>query len=184
MEALALLCTLHADGPTSLRRLKRAGCASLSHLERMPASELAEVLEVAPAVARRLGREARGLTTRLDVGLDDREESPGFGTGPTASPASDTYAPPSMGHLDRRDRALLEQVIGRWKEADSKEARVVPPLVVEELNGEGATPAPPPPPPPPDRVSHPAALGSVAARSLHARWRRRHLARSHRPSRR
>ena len=32
MDALALLCTLHADGPTTLKRLRRSGCEDLSSL--------------------------------------------------------------------------------------------------------------------------------------------------------
>jgi len=133
MEALALLCTLHADGPSSLRRLRRAGCASLAHLEHMPADELAQVLEVPPAVARRLVREARGLSSRLDLGLDDREEGPELGAPAEAPPPPS----PSASGLDRRDLALLDQVVERWREADreaDREApRGVPPLVMDEL---------------------------------------------------
>lgn len=136
MESLALLCTLHADGPTSLRRLRRAGCDSLDLLERMAPQELAELLDVPPAVARRLGREARGLTSRLDPVLDDREEAPELGTPAGMSPA------PTSGGLDRRDRALLKQVIGRWDKAESSAPREVPPLVMDEPAEEPEAPEP------------------------------------------
>ena len=128
MEALALLCTLHADGPSSLRRLRRAGCSSLQHLERMPAEDLAEILEVPPAVARRLGREARGLTSRLDLGpFEDQEEAPQLGT-----PAG--FTPPAPGgDLDRRERALLERVVGRWKAEEISPASIPARAPVPEL---------------------------------------------------
>ena len=50
MESLALLCTLHADGPTTLKRLRRAGCRSLLDLESFGSDQLAGLLEVTPAV--------------------------------------------------------------------------------------------------------------------------------------
>ncbi len=34
MDTLALLCNLHADGPATLQRLRRAGCESLAALRR------------------------------------------------------------------------------------------------------------------------------------------------------
>lgn len=123
MEALALLCTLHADGPTSLRRLRRAGCDSLESLERMAPDELAGVLEVPPAVARRLGREARGLSSRIGPELDDREEAPEFGKATAELPRAEGPA-----GLGRRERAIVDRVVGRWGESEGRE---VPPLVVE-----------------------------------------------------
>ena len=62
MESLALLCTLHADGPATLKRLRRAGCDSLESIGAYGAADLATLLEVPPAVARRLLKEARGLS--------------------------------------------------------------------------------------------------------------------------
>ena len=146
MEALALLCTLHADGPTSLRRLRSAGCASLVQLERMPIDELAGVLEVPPAVARRLAREARGLSSRLDLGLDDSEEAPELGQVQAAPPtqALSGATGGGSGHstgrgssLGRRERALLERVVGHWRESD----RETPPLVVDRSDPQVASEA-------------------------------------------
>jgi len=127
MEALALLCTLHADGPATLRRLHRAGCHSLDRLEAYAPEELAQILELPASVARRLGREARSLAERLDVGgsgagverelvafgLGDREEAPEI-----ASPERTAEVPgplPSGSPLDRRDRAVLASVLERWQ---------------------------------------------------------------------
>jgi hypothetical protein len=156
MESLALLCTLHADGPASLRRLRRAGCDSIAHLERLAPGELASILEVPPAVARRLGREARGLSARLDPGsvdagtLNDREEAPELGAGtedaistgpadvPTASAEGGASGLASAG-LGRRDRALLDKVLGQWTQANQSgvtppvRSAPPPPLVVDGL---------------------------------------------------
>lgn len=138
MEALALLCTLHADGPASLRRLRRAGCASIQQLETLASAELASILDVPPAVARRLGREARGLSTRLDLGsFDDQEEAPEIGSS-TLSPDAPPVPgdPPAAGGLARRDRALLERVMGQWDQAPRPQEPAVPanpPLVLDEL---------------------------------------------------
>jgi hypothetical protein len=52
MDGLALLCTLHADGPQTLKRLRGAGCADLTALLELPITELALALEVAPGAQR------------------------------------------------------------------------------------------------------------------------------------
>ena len=43
MDAMALLCTLHADGPTTLRRLREAGCDSIERVLRLDPDRLANV---------------------------------------------------------------------------------------------------------------------------------------------
>jgi hypothetical protein len=75
MDALALLCTLHADGPSTLKTLRQAGCATLESLESMEEERLSRLIGGPPAVARRFVREARHLRERLDPGPLDREES-------------------------------------------------------------------------------------------------------------
>ena len=134
MEALALLCTLHADGPATLKRLRRAGCDSLYALESYDADGLAELLGLTPAAARRLGREARALDSRLGGGLLEREEAPDVVRAPLAqateaptresfSAAESKSAPGSYrgdtGSLDARDRDLLGRVLAKWENADS-----------------------------------------------------------------
>ena len=68
MEALALLCTLHADGPATLQRLRRGGCPDLAAVEALPAEELARLVGISASAARRLAREAALLRERLAPG--------------------------------------------------------------------------------------------------------------------
>jgi len=65
MNALALLCTLHADGPSTLHALRTAGCQSLLDLQECSSNELAQYLELSVASAERLQREAELLGMRL-----------------------------------------------------------------------------------------------------------------------
>jgi hypothetical protein len=148
MESLALLCTLHADGPATLKRLRRAGCDSLKTIEGYGAADLATLLEVPPAVARRLLKEARVLSARLDDGvLDDAEEAPQVCTGPAPYPASGSTPGPQVttqGFLDQRDYAILGRVLEHWSdeaEADAVDSQVgssapLPPAaeVASEMN--------------------------------------------------
>ncbi|MEE8469655.1 MAG: hypothetical protein V3T22_14435, partial [Planctomycetota bacterium] len=126
MEALALLCTLHADGPLTLRRLRRAGCGSLEQLEALEPQDLASLLEVTPAVARRLGKEARVLAQRLDLVFEDREEGgeqavppavplavPPAGAAPSPSIEAVEPCAPSGGRLDSHERKILGAVLER-----------------------------------------------------------------------
>ena len=80
MDAMALLCMLHADGPSTLKSLRQAGCSSLESIEGMEEHRLSKLLGGPPAAARRFAREARHLRERLGVdhpggGILDREES-------------------------------------------------------------------------------------------------------------
>jgi len=75
MDALALLCTLHADGPATLRNLRLAGCESIHGVESMAEERLSRLLGGPPAVARRFAREARHLRDRIGQALPDREEA-------------------------------------------------------------------------------------------------------------
>jgi len=148
MDALALLCTLHADGPATLKRLRRAGCTSLERLDAFEPEELAGLLEVEPSVARRLRREARALIARSGGELLDREEAPAhhapkveaFQPAPpismpqAAAPrAAAPRATASQGEteqpfepvrsLGNTDRALLGRVLEEWRERDSRAPR-------------------------------------------------------------
>ena len=82
MEALALLCTLHADGPSTLKRLRKGGCDSLLAVEGLPAEELAKLVGISASTARRFAREAGNLRQRLDPGEEapalEMEEVPEF----------------------------------------------------------------------------------------------------------
>jgi hypothetical protein len=65
MDGLALLCALHADGPQSLRRLRRSGCPSLEAVTTLDPDRLADLLASTPASAQRFRREAELLLARL-----------------------------------------------------------------------------------------------------------------------
>ena len=58
MDAMALLCTLHADGPTTLRRLRASGIKNLAALKLEEADSISRVLDIPAAAARRFVREA------------------------------------------------------------------------------------------------------------------------------
>ncbi len=122
MDALALLCTLHADGPATLRRLRAAGCDSLAALESLPVGQLGELLQVTPAVARRLEREARALRTRLDDDPLEHEEAPEGLVRDSMSGASGQAVEDSSGALDRIDQDLLGRVLDTVREVPAEPA--------------------------------------------------------------
>ncbi len=64
MDVIALLCNLHADGPATLRVLRRAGLTTPARIEAEPDERLAEILGTSPAAARRFAREAQLLAHR------------------------------------------------------------------------------------------------------------------------
>lgn len=148
MDRLALLCTLHADGPKTLRRLREAGCPDLGQLAGLGAERVARVLGLTPAAARRFLREAELLGTRLDGPLEREEVLYPPSAEPAPAAASEARevervpraaaALPRRSGLDLRDRALLDKVIDRWRheEVPGDDAPA------EEL----AAPAPPPEP--------------------------------------
>lgn len=83
MDAMALLCTLHADGPATLKRLRQAGCSTLESLEALDAERLAALVASTPAAARRLQKEARGLRERLHGGTSSASSAPARAEAPT-----------------------------------------------------------------------------------------------------
>jgi hypothetical protein len=77
MDALALLCNLHADGPATLQRLRRSACDSLNALRRLDPAALAEVLDWNERAAERFLREASLLYARVqeeDAGRAEESE--------------------------------------------------------------------------------------------------------------
>ena len=74
MDGLALLCNLHADGPLTLRRLRRAGIRKLGHIQLVPEETLIGILEASPAQVRRFVREARLLAERVYEGPEESSE--------------------------------------------------------------------------------------------------------------
>jgi hypothetical protein len=133
MDALALLCNLYGDGPSTLRRLRGAGCATVAQLERKSPGELADLLHIGAEQAGRLIREAHQISLRLGS-LEEEED------GPPAVRASRPVSTPPAPALDDfqeyegydRDlpdhelqssgpadpRELLERVLHVWRERD------------------------------------------------------------------
>ena len=112
MDAMALLCTLHADGPTTLQRLRASGFETLGALEEAPIELLAELLDAPPAAARRFVREATALKARMDPEEVVRSEAP------AVPPAEAPSATPSLDSLSGRDRELVGKVMDRWRARD------------------------------------------------------------------
>lgn len=127
MDALALLCNLHADGPTSLRRLRRGGVDSLDALARTSSERLAALLGAPPAFARRFAREGRLLAERL---LDPEPEE--------AAPITrnDSPPPPATEHPAAHTAAIPET-------AAASAAKPSSPLPRTRSAVASATPAPP-----------------------------------------
>lgn len=145
MDALALLCTLHADGPATLQRLRAAGCGDLQAIQGLGAAGLGDTLGVPAAAARRLLREARHLAQRLEADLLDREEGAralteftgltGRRPAQAAHPARCTLGPqeadaqPLAQGPPARDRAgqeqaLLARVLESWRNLEQEEGAV------------------------------------------------------------
>ncbi len=102
MDTLALLCNLHADGPATLQRLRRAGCESLSALRRLDPGSLAQRLEWSERTAERFLREAALLGERVEHTEDEGHE----------------LAEPEF----ELESALVEELDGSSAEAESEQA--------------------------------------------------------------
>ncbi len=118
MDALALLCTLHADGPATWRRLRENGCHSLPELARFEPEELSEILGGSPAAARRFLREARHLGERSGATWLEREEP--AATLPGAGNVTEPAAAEELA-LPARDQEIVDTVLRAWREQDTRE---------------------------------------------------------------
>jgi hypothetical protein len=133
IDRLALLCTLHADGPKTLRLLREAGYSTFDKLRKLEPDRLAKILNLSSAAARRLLREIGLLEKRLEPDLE-REEvmyppTAGAGAMKPAPPGHfrvDPEPPPVAGRssLGPRDRQLLDKVVARWRQADEETHRL------------------------------------------------------------
>lgn len=138
---MALLCTLHADGPRTLRTLREAGCTTIAQLGQLSPDRVGKLLGLPSAAARRLTREAQRLRERLDPDLEPEEvtyppaaevvakpaparryqllDEP-VASAPAPAPEPAPVAPePARAGLDLRDRELLERVVERWRNEDT-----------------------------------------------------------------
>ena len=75
MDPLALLCNLYAEGPSTLRVLRRAGIRTPQNVLATNDWALAELLGTSPSIARRFAREAERLTDAATARMFDLEES-------------------------------------------------------------------------------------------------------------
>lgn len=133
MDSLALLCTLHADGPATLRRLRKAGCQSLVDLDRVGADSIATTLEIPPAMARRLVREARMLHERVGGDTLDAEEAP---EGMAVATLGNPQAPlTESSDLDRKDRDLIRTVLGDARPVSGFRSDPEPVVELEPMGG-------------------------------------------------
>jgi hypothetical protein len=74
MHSLALLCNLHADGPTSLHRLREAGVETLDGVRASNHTALSDWLGVGLPAATRFRKEAEILADRVGAGLLEDED--------------------------------------------------------------------------------------------------------------
>jgi len=75
-DGMALLCNLHAGGPVTLRRLRRAGIRTLEDVGAAGEEELARVMNGPASLARRFAREAALLAERQGEDVLDPEDGP------------------------------------------------------------------------------------------------------------
>ncbi len=139
MDGLALLCALHADGPQSLRRLRRSGCPSLDSVLDFDLERLAELLASTPASAERFQREARYLITRLGPGASSRTDAALLEAEEGVSAQGVSAEVARTPELPRAyDRALA-----RWRELDALEdAESAAEPIVEESSAPARHPSP------------------------------------------
>jgi len=146
MDTLALLCTLHADGPASLQRLRAADLCSIDDVLGCSVETTADVLGLSMAQARRFHREARMLAMRMHTEGLDREErmypgatdmgttvaqpAPGMAAATQSTPVMPATPTPSdrpYPHGDSDDirkkpdiAAILAPVLKQWEHEDAK----------------------------------------------------------------
>jgi hypothetical protein len=126
MDALALLCTLHADGPTTLKRLRQSDCHSLEVVIALDVAQLAQRMRTSELVAERFRREAQSLQQRIH-GPDPGVESGTSGAPRSARSVRETAraeferaAPEQENRVadDVLKRRALDRVLSTWRERD------------------------------------------------------------------
>ena len=114
MKNLALLCTLHADGPKTADLLRRDGCEGLAALLEYEPRDLARLLEWSDTRAERFLREASELSERL---------------GRAGFVSQDPYDPPEVleggdetDELDwdeeEREDTTVQEILDTWRNLD------------------------------------------------------------------
>lgn len=164
MDALALLCNLHADGPATLQRLRRLGCDSIEALASLDDARLGQELRRDEQAARRFKREACGLLERLkDTGAlrSAKPQTPQAESQPESPPQPSALAlpepepePPLPKDEKPSQRANVLRVLEAWRVMDegaapapaeprarSTKSGQVPELRLDESELVGLTPA-------------------------------------------
>lgn len=109
MDEMALLCNLHADGPATLKVLRRAGLRALPDVCGFDVRKLADTLGVSPAFARRFAREARLLAGRMGSAVLEIEEGePSAVTDERATPEAEPLRADRAPRADSLARAVHE----------------------------------------------------------------------------
>jgi hypothetical protein len=122
MDSLALLCNLYGDGPATLRRLRMQGVLRIEDLAQRNKGELAAILALPPATARRFLKEASALRSRVLEHADVESER---AAAPTA------IAPERERVVLRGKEQLLDAAALRWQELE----RTAPSARPHELKG-------------------------------------------------
>ncbi len=107
MDALALLCNLYGDGPSTLKRLRAHGVLRIEDLGARQAGDLATLLALTPAITRRFLKEASALEQRV---LDSAD---------AVNPVEQAHAPKRAGReVVRGKQAMLAAAAQLWTELD------------------------------------------------------------------
>lgn len=118
MKYLALLCNLHAEGPSTLAVLRRDGCEGLGALLEYEARDLARLLEWDDGRAERFLREGSELSERLaeetlepeTVGLTDESPDP-----------DEDEEEEEEDETQELDSAPMREVLIAWRGLDERE---------------------------------------------------------------
>lgn len=128
MDALALLCTLHADGPATLVRLRAADFATLEDVIRAEPEALATLLRSSKLAATRFQKEATHLRERVVVEMPvavgartpAAERRPARRVPSATSPLVER-APGAAEAPIPANTSPLERVLAAWRDADEEE---------------------------------------------------------------
>lgn len=130
MDALALLCNLHADGPFTLQRLRRAGCDSLAALLEVDAGVLGQHVDGGERGAERFLREAQVLAERLegeveadfeDVDLEDEPEQDELPLDVDEEEGEDEDLESDEPIEESWHAAEVDEVLATWRDRDREE---------------------------------------------------------------
>ena len=123
MDALALLCTLHADGPATLVRLRAAGSTTIEHVMEMDGLTLGVLLRSSQIAAGRFQREARALGERLTVeaSVEAPVEASKTPTAMEGLPFETRSSPAPHPATPHRPNSM-DEVLAAWRAHDALDA--------------------------------------------------------------